>query len=49
MGVYKGGGRRGISHCDEVDLRRRRMDVSGEGDITDFYLHIVSDLKKKGF
>lgn len=49
MGIYSGSGRRGISHCDEVDLRRRPMDVSGEGDITDFYLHIVSSLKKKGF
>lgn len=49
MGVYRGGGRRGISHCDEVDLRRKPFSVSGGGDITDFYLNIVSDLKKKGF
>lgn len=49
MGVYRGGGRRGISHCDEVDLRRSRLDVSGGGDITDFYLNIVSGLKSKGF
>ncbi|MCM1022948.1 MAG: hypothetical protein NC395_02675 [Prevotella sp.] len=48
-GVYRGGGRRGISHCDEVDLRRSRLEVSGLGDITDLYLNIVSDLKKKGF
>lgn len=47
-GIYRGGGRRGISHCDEVDLRRSRVDISG-GDITDFYLNIIADLKDKGF
>lgn len=48
-GVYRGAGRRGISHCDEVDMRRSHLDVSGGGDITDFYLNIVSGLKAKGF
>ncbi|MDE5742159.1 MAG: hypothetical protein K2H90_06890 [Oscillospiraceae bacterium] len=48
-GVYRGGGRRGISHCDEVDLRRSPVDISGGGDITDFYLEIISELKNKGF
>lgn len=48
-GVYRGGGRRGISHCDEVDLRRSHVDISGGGDITDFYLNIIADLKNKGF
>lgn len=48
-GVYRGCGRRGISHCDEVDLRRSRLDVSGGMDITEFYLNIIADLKNKGF
>lgn len=48
MGVYRGSGRRGISHCDEVDLRRSPLDING-GDITDFYLNIIADLKNKGF
>lgn len=52
-GVYRGGGRRGVSHCDEVDMRRSRLSVkSGESaadDITEFYLGIVEDLKSRGF
>lgn len=51
-GVYKGNGRRGISHCDEVDLRRRRFTrKKGEDlcDILDLYLDIQSELKEMGF
>lgn len=54
-GVYTATGSRGISHCDEVDLRRKRftrrkstseMKIS---DITQFYLEVVNELAKKGF
>lgn len=52
MGVHRGTGRRGISHCDEVDLRRRRLSSkSGEGvsDIVNIYQKIASDLSAHGF
>ncbi len=51
-GVYKGVTRRGISHCDEVDLRRRKLsDKRGNGvsDITEVYLSAVENLEKSGF
>lgn len=51
-GTYKGSSRRGISHCDEVDMRRRPFSKKkGEGisDITDFYCDIIRDLKQRGF
>lgn len=52
-GVYTGSGRRGVSHCDEIDFMRRPLSrrEGGEGisDITDFYLDIARDLKKRGF
>lgn len=51
-GVYRGVGRRGISHCDEIDLRRRPLSgKSGDGisDIVDFYKGIVSELAEQGF
>lgn len=52
-GVYRGQGRRGISHCDEVDMRRHRLSVqSGANaldDITQLYLDIAADLKSRGF
>jgi len=51
-GVYLGVGRRGISHCDEVDLRRRRFSKhTGEGvsDIIDVYRSIIDDLRERGF
>lgn len=53
-GVYTGTGRRGISHLDEVDMRRMRLsgnepryknDIS---DITQFYAKTVSELKGMG-
>lgn len=51
-GVHYGSGGRGISHCDEVDMRRRRFsnhDSEDISDITDFYLRIAGDLKKLGY
>ncbi len=51
-GVYYGSDKRGISHCDEVDMRRRKLSSgSDEGisDITRFYSDIITDLKKMGF
>ena len=51
-GIYRGAGRRGISHCDEIDLRRRRLSKKkGEGvcDIVDLYCDAVRDLAEKGF
>ena len=51
-GVVQSNSRRGISHCDEVDMRRMRFTrKKGErvSDITEFYLGVVEDLAKKGF
>lgn len=50
-GVCRGTGRRGISHCDEIDLRRRAMSKTrGEGvsDIVDVYKEIVFELAERG-
>lgn len=51
-GVKRSNSKRGISHCDEVDLRRRRFTKkSGENvsDILEVYDEILSTLKEKGF
>lgn len=51
-GVFTGSGSRGISHCDEVDLRRKRLSRrqgDGVSDITEVYLDIVNDLGSRGF
>ncbi len=51
-GTFYGAGRRGISHCDEVDMRRRPLSKkAGDGvsDITDIYREIAIALEKKGF
>lgn len=51
-GVFQGSGNRGISHCDEVDLRRKPLSkIKGYGvsDITDIYLEIVNNLSEAGF
>ena len=51
-GVYYGVGNRGISHCDEVDMRRKRFSgKSGAGisDIVDVYKNIVYELCERGF
>ena len=50
-GIIRSNGRRGISHCDEVDMRRRRLTKrQGENvsDIVDVYLDIMSGLRKMG-
>ncbi len=50
-GIVRSNSRRGISHCDEVDMRRRRFTKkSGEGvsDILDMYREILQTLKDKG-
>ena len=47
-----GNTRRGISHLDEIDMRRMALSHrTGEGvrDITDFYVELVHDLKNRGF
>ncbi len=51
-GVYTGLGRRGISHCDEIDLRRRPLTrKSGDGisDMVEFYKTVIQDLIEKGY
>ncbi len=51
-GTYCGNGRRGVSHYDEVDLRRRpltRKTGPQISDIPDFYSQIAADLQKRGF
>lgn len=52
-GVIRGATKRGISHADEVDIRRMRLTKKrAQGrfsDICDFYCQIVTELKQKGF
>ncbi|MDE5951597.1 MAG: hypothetical protein K2H12_08470 [Acetatifactor sp.] len=51
-GIVTSSSNRGISHCDEVDMRRRKLSKKqGEGinDITDLYISIANDLREKGF
>ena len=52
QGICRGNGRRGISHADEVDMRRRplsRKNGDGIADITDLYRNIAVDLMKRGY
>ena len=39
-------GRRGISHGDVIDLNRENIDTF---DVREFYVDLVSDLKRRGF
>ena len=51
-GVVTGVGSRGISHCDEVDMRRCRLSCkkgNGVSDISDFYVGIAKELEQMGF
>lgn len=54
-GVYRGTTNRGISHCDEVDMRRREFSKKKSdnkykvSNIIDFYSEIVSELAERGF
>ena len=50
--VLRGRGFRGLSHLDAIDLRRSplsRRKGEGVGDICEFYLDVVRDLKDRGF
>jgi triacylglycerol lipase len=51
-GVLRGATRRGISHADEVDMRRmnysKKPHKTGVTDIRQLYIDIVSELKQKG-
>lgn len=52
QGIYSGTNGRGISHCDQVDMRRHRLSASKSSDISDiteFYLDIAQALKNRGF
>lgn len=52
QGIYRSNSNRGISHCDEVDLRRHKFTrKKGENisEITDFYVMLVKQLKQKNF
>ena len=51
-GICRGAGRRGISHCDEIDLRRRPLcKKKGDGvwDIVDVYKAVAAELIQNGF
>lgn len=52
-GILRGSTRRGISHADEVDMRRRKLSkrtqVGHVQDICDVYMQIARDLKERGF
>ncbi|MGN1090830.1 MAG: esterase/lipase family protein [Huintestinicola sp.] len=51
-GVHYGTAGRGISHCDEVDMRRSSFSKNKDGDISDiadFYGEIADNLKEMGF
>lgn len=53
QGVLRGANSRGISHADEVDMRRRRLTKMKRNgfvsDIVDEYIKIVISLKQLGF
>lgn len=51
-GIVQSNSRRGISHGDEVDLRRRRLTKKqgdNVSDIVEFYKKVVTELAEKGF
>lgn len=52
-GVFRGATNRGISHADEVDIRRMRLSrknsCEGINDICDIYYQIVTELKFLGY
>jgi len=51
-GIYRGKSNRGISHCDEVDMRRavlsKNKNGSGVADISEVYKEAVLTLKQMG-
>ncbi|MCH5209251.1 MAG: alpha/beta fold hydrolase [Oscillospiraceae bacterium] len=51
-GVFRGARKRGVSHLDEIDFRRRPLTKkTGDGvsDIVKFYENVVGELADKGF
>lgn len=52
-GIFRGTTKRGISHADEVDIRRMRLtrkkSSGGINDICDVYYQIVAELKSFGY
>ena len=51
-GIYRSNSGRGISHCDQVDMRRWRLTKkTGDGisDIVDFYEGVVRELAEMGY
>ena len=51
-GIYRGTGRRGISHLDELDFRRRPLSIrkgKDEMDLLDLYRQIVTELAEQGY
>lgn len=51
-GIYRGVTRRGVSHMDEIDFRRRPLAIRNgkeELDILDLYRQIINDLAEQGF
>lgn len=47
--VWRGAGRRGVSHMDEVDFRRKPLHRRGQRiDLTQQYIELVSELKTMG-
>ncbi len=55
QGIYTGSGHQGVSHCDEVDRRRRKLFVEKCGepgtrtDIAEFYCGIAERLRERGY
>lgn len=50
--IVTGANNRGVSHCDEIDMRRRKLFVNtdvGVVDIVDLYVIIARELENKGF
>ena len=51
-GIVRSNSVRGISHCDEIDMRRLRLNrKSGNGisDIVDVYKNVAKELEEMGF
>ena len=51
-GIYRGTGRRGISHVDEIDFWRRKVKIGtddGYTDIMKLYLDVAKELAERGY
>ncbi len=52
QGIFTGNGRRGVSQWDQVDVRRRRIEVDDGrqiGDMVAFYTGVAEELSCKGY